>query len=855
MSTLRDRIPTVPMDSDAALDAFLGWVTDSGISLYPAQEEAILELYAGNHVVLDTPTGSGKSMVALALHFREHALGRRSFYTAPIKALVSEKYRDLVGQFGPDAVGMMTGDGSINREASIVCCTAEVLAKLAVRYGAELPVGAVVMDEFHFYAERDRGMAWQLPLLTLPQARFLLMSATLGDTRVIREDLEARTGIAPVVVASVDRPVPLTFRYRETPLDSTLADLIGQGKAPIYTVHFTQRAAAEHAQALLSTNFADADRKEALKAAVGKFRFDSPYGTTMRRLVLHGIGLHHAGLLPKYRMLVEKLAQKGLFHIICGTDTLGVGINVPIRTVLFTQLCKYDGVEVSHLTSRHFKQIAGRAGRKGFDDEGFVVAQAPEWIIENKKLDALVESGQKKRNKVVRKKPPTKGYKHWDEATFEHLVASPPEALESRFTVDHGLVLLLLQRAGETLTDGMADIHALIDDSHASPKDRARAHDEADAQLHQLLKAGVVEDLGEQSVPRYRVHPDLQDDFSLHHSLSLYLLHALEQLDPTRPTHAVEVLTQVESILEHPGPVLAAQTSREKSLVLADLKAQGVPYEERIELLEEISYPKPMAEWIYATYNAYKETHPWLSEAPIRPKSVVREMYETQAVFSAYVKSLGFERAEGVLLRYLSQVYRTLLQNVPEATHTPELLDILGYLRAMLARVDDSLITAWEALTAGPSDAEAAERPLWMDPKALRARIRAEMYALVRALSAQDWEEAAALVHPDSRIVPAGSRDSIPRDSCSPEDFSAALAPYIAERGNVRSDPRVRAGWTTVFEEESAQRWRVRQILIEDDDGDEDGPDEAWSIEAVVDLSRDDGASGGPLLRIEGIGP
>jgi len=835
-STLQQLIPAGGFSGDdAALDAFLEWVGERDLSLYPAQEEAILELFGGAHVVLDTPTGSGKSLVALALHFRERAAGRRSVYTAPIKALVSEKYRALVEQFGEESVGMMTGDGTINRDGLILCCTAEVLAKMAVRQGEELDVAAVVMDEFHFYGDRDRGMAWQLPLLTLPQVRFLLMSATLGDTRAIREDLERTTGIEPVVVSSPQRPVPLSFVYRKTPLESTIRDLIGQGKAPIYAVHFTQRAATEHAAALLSSNFASDQTKAELKVAITGFRFDSPFGKTLRRTVLHGVGLHHAGLLPKYRMLVEKLAVRGLFHVIAGTDTLGVGINVPIRTVLFTQLCKYDGTKVDLLSSRHFKQIAGRAGRKGFDDEGFVVAQAPEWVIENLKLEALIESGAKKRGKVKKKKPPTRGYKHWDEATFEELVKKPPGELKAHFRVDHGLVLLLLQKAGDTLGDGMAELHGLIESSHASERAKQRLHADADATLEQLIEASVVEDLGLDSVPRYRVHGDLQDDFSLHHSLSLYLLHVIGELDPEAQTYALDLLTQVESILENPGVVLAAQVNREKTKVMADLKAKGVVYEERLEILEEVSYPKPMASWIYATFNAYKETRPWLEDAPIRPKSVVREMYETQMAFSNSVKELRIERAEGVLLRYLSQVYRALLQNVPEAVRTPEFMDIVGYLRAMIGRVDDSLVSPWELGTRTEDPETHEQRPLWMDPRALRARLRAELYALVRALAAGDWDEAVACVKP--------------AESWDAAAFATALAPYVEERGPVRFDSRIRVGWTTIFEVITPQRWGVRQVLVDDD---EEG--DAWAIEGEVDLSQDADPSG-PLVRVIAIGP
>ncbi|MCA9567335.1 MAG: DUF3516 domain-containing protein [Myxococcales bacterium] len=828
MATLREHL-----QGPNALDAFLAWAGDAGISLYDAQEEAILELAGESHVVLATPTGSGKSMVALALHALHLHAGRRSVYTAPIKALVAEKHRALVQEFGDENVGIMTGDGSRNRDAPIVCCTAEVLARIAVRHGRDTPFDAVVMDEFHFYGDRDRGMAWQLPLLTMPHAQFLLMSATLGNTQAIRDDLEARTGRPAVEVASVTRPVPLSYAYRETPVDSTLLVLVG-AKSPIYAVHFTQRAAAERAQALLSVDVSSPDQKATIAAAVKTFRFDSPFGPTLRRMVLHGIGLHHAGLLPKYRALVEQLAQRGAFRVVCGTDTLGVGINVPIRTVLFTQLCKYDGQEVRILSSRHFHQIAGRAGRKGFDDEGFVVCQAPDWVIENKKLEEAIASGAKKRSKVVKKKPPTKGYKHWDEDTFDQLVKSPPETLEPVFTVDHGLVLQLLQKAMETLEDGMEELHALIHGSHMGQRAKERLHAEAEARLEQLVHAGVVVDHGEDAVPRYLVHSELQDDFSLHHALSLYLLHALSLLDPEAPDHAFQVLTQVESILEHPGAVLAAQTQREKGEALAAMKADGIDYEDRLERLEAISYPKPMAEWIYATYNAYKETRPWLADAPIRPKSVAREMVEAQASFSMYVKDLGMDRAEGVLLRYLSQVYRALLQNVPETLQSEPLLDIVGYLRALLARVDDSLVTPWELGDADASEDAPPDKPLWSEPAALRARVRAELHALVKALSLQDWEEAALLVHPDSLV-----------------DFPAALAPYIAERGPVPFDARLKEGWTTTFTMETPQRWRVSQVLVDELVVAEE--DVAWSITAVVDLT--DGDPHGPLLRVEHVGP
>src|ERR1044071_1138951 len=426
---LTDRLPGTN-DPDAVFDVFQKWATEQGLALYTHQEEALIEIATGANVILNTPTGSGKSLVATGAHFMALADGRTTFYTAPIKALVSEKFFALVATFGAHNVGMLTGDASVNADAPIICCTAEVLANLALREGKDADVGQVVMDEFHFYAEPDRGWAWQVPIIELPQAQFILMSATLGDTTRFVDHLSPRTGRPTAVVASVERPVPLVFSYAMTPLHETIEELLQTKQAPVYIVHFTQAAALERAQSLMSINMATRAEKDAIAAAIGNFRFTAGFGKALSRLVRHGIGVHHAGMLPKYRRLVETLAQAGLLKVICGTDTLGVGINVPIRTVLFTGLSKYDGVKVRLLKAREFHQIAGRAGRAGYDTVGTVVVQAPEHVVENERALAKAGDDPKKRRKVVKKKPP-EGTIGWGQATVDRLVAAAPPALTS----------------------------------------------------------------------------------------------------------------------------------------------------------------------------------------------------------------------------------------------------------------------------------------------------------------------------------------------------------------------------------------------------------------------------------------
>jgi len=842
---LEERIPAERLvDPDALLERFLGWLGDVGLEPYPAQEEAVLELMADRHVILNTPTGSGKSLVALALHFKALCERRRCFYTSPIKALVSEKFFDLCRELGAKNVGMLTGDASINHDAAVVCCTAEVLANMALRDGESAPVDYVVMDEFHFFADPDRGMAWQLPLLTLPQATFLLMSATLGDTHEFEERIAAFTGRPVSLVKSTDRPVPLDYEYRETTLHETLDDLMKFGKGPVYIVNFTQREAAELAQGLTSVNLCTKEERQALADAVGETRFDTLYGKDVKRFLKAGVGLHHAGLLPKYRTLVERLAQLGLLKVIAGTDTLGVGVNVPIRTVLFTKLCKYDGQKVRILSVRDFKQISGRAGRRGFDIRGSVVGQAPEHVIENKRADAKSAKDPKKK-KAVKKKPPERGYVHWDATTFQNLIDWSPEALHSQFEVSHGTLLSVLNRDIDPRhrDGGYRRLVQVIARSYEREGAKRWHRTRLASLFRDLREAGVIEVVPNavRGRPAVRVSEALQRDFSLLHTLSLYMLDALEQLDPTRETYALDVVTLVEAVLEHPQQILERQVDKLKTDLIAKLKAEGVEYEQRIEALERVEHPKPFVEFLYGTFDAFRTKHPWVRGENVRPKSIVRDMVERYANFNEYVRIYGLGRSEGILLRYLTQAYKTLVQSVPEVHKDDRVQDIIAYLRATLARVDATLVLEWERLAAVGAGAEAIESieiakvdPA-ADPKAFRARLRAEMHALVKLLAERDYEEAVGAIKLD------------PGDPWDATRFEAALLDFVAEHDAVRFEHAARFANLTHIQERAPRFWLVSQTLVATE-----GPTE-WVLEAEVDL-RGPVDDDGPLIVLRRIG-
>jgi superfamily II RNA helicase len=840
---LFDLLPPGEADSDELLGRFLDYVASRGLTLYPAQEEAVLELFEDRNVILNTPTGSGKSLVASALHFASLAHGRRSVYTCPIKALVNEKWMALCRELGPENVGLSTGDATVNRDAPVLCCTAEVLANIALRDGERADVDDVVMDEFHWYADRDRGVAWQVPLLTLPRARFLLMSATLGDVAFFAEDLTRRNGRPTAVVKSVERPVPLEYAYAEIPLAQTLEKLVGEDKAPVYVVHFTQKDAADSAQDFTSLNLATREEKNAVAAAIEGFRFTSPYGPDIRKWLKQGIGLHHAGLLPKYRVLVEQLAQRGLLKVICGTDTLGVGINVPIRTVLFTRLCKFDGQKTAVLSARDFHQIAGRAGRKGFDDRGFVVAQAPEHVIENIKLEEKAKEGRK----VVKRKPPEHNFANWDLATFKRLMGAPPERLNSRFEVSHGMLLNVLSRR----TDGCRAMQALIRDSH-EPDRAKRTHFRRGWQLFRaLVNRGIV-----QIVPRtdegsrVRVDADLQEDFSMDHALSLYLLETLPLLEPDSETYALDLLTLAESILENPELILRRQLDKLKGQKVAEMKADGMDYDQRMAELEKMEYPKPLAEFVYSTFNEFANRHPWVSEEAIRPKSIAREMFEGFRSFSDYVQEYDLERAEGLLLRHLNSVYKVLSQTVPDGVKSDEVREMEFYLRDMLRQVDSSLLEEWErmrdpdyqALGRGPElrPPRPEEPPdVTRDTRAFTAAIRTRAFAFLRAWSIRD--DAAALATLDASVDGDGAEWTADR-------LRALRDEHAVEHHGVRLDPEARnLRHTQARPTDDGAAWRVQQMLI-DPEGLND-----WVLELEVDLASSRAAEA-PVIQLLRLG-
>ena len=807
-----------------AFERFLDWTLARGIELWPHQEDALMDLAAGDHVIVGTPTGSGKSLIALGMHFMAMCTGRRSYYTAPIKALVSEKFFNLVEVLGRDNVGMITGDASVNPEAPVICCTQEILANQALREGEGADIGCVAVDEFHYYGEPDRGWAWQVPLLILKRTQFLLMSATLGDVSDIAASLGRRSGRKVDVVADAPRPVPLEYRYVLSPLEATIELALREGKAPLYVVHFAQDAALDSAQSLASYGVATKEQREAVKEAIKGTRFTTGFGKTLKRLLGCGVGVHHAGMLPRYRLLVERLAQQGLLPVICGTDTLGVGINVPIHTVLLTALAKYDGRKQRRLKAREFHQIAGRAGRAGFDTEGLVIAEAPEHEIENARAMAKAAGDPKKQRKIKKKKPP-EGFVGWSEQTFERLVAAEPETLVPHMVVTHSMVLALVARGG----DAWARVGDLVGESAQTPAQKERLMQRASEIFETLQDTGVmVRTVAEDGSADYSLTVDLPEDFALDQPLSPFLLAALELLDPQGESYALDVISLMEATLDDPRQILRAQQRQARDKAMFEMKADGVDYEERIERLADITYPKPLEDLIEFAFDKYRRSVPWANDYWPSPKSVLRDMVETASDFKGYVNRYGIARSEGTLLRYLSDAYRALSRTIPEEKLDDRLRDIVSWLDLVVHTVDSSLVDEWERAGAGADAAPPeAEDAVVRDRRGLTVLVRNALFRRV-GLAARDSEDGPA---PFDASAELGALDA---DWGFPQRrWRDALDAYFEEHGEIVVDGDARS-MAYLSIDESAERadhaWHVVQAF-KDEDGDRD-----FAIVADVDL-------------------
>lgn len=846
----------IPIDPEDALMRYSSWVQSQGITLWPHQEEALLDLASNEHVILGTPTGSGKSLVAVGMCYFACTQNKTIYYTAPIKALVSEKFFYLVKLFGKDLVGMITGDCVINSEAPIICCTAEILAQDALRWETDSDIKLVCMDEFHYFGDKDRGWAWQVPLLVLKDTQFLLMSATLGDTTALAQKLKSLTQRDVSTITNVPRPVPLSYSYSTLSLEASVELIMQQRGVPVYIVCFAQSEAQKSAAALASFGISNKEEREEIKKELAGFNFSTAYGKELKRLLLCGVGVHHAGMLPRYRLLVERLAQKGLLPVICGTDTLGVGINVPIHTVVLRALAKYDGRRMRILNSREFHQITGRAGRSGFDTEGVVVSLATPYEIERLRARAKAANDPKKLKRIKVPKPP-EGYVGWSEHTFQKLIESEPEALTPRLKITHAMVLAEVMHGGAAY----ARLHALIKNSFQTAEEQEKLIHACQEIFATLMDAGVIvrgEATGAATQPgddtagdqpaagttsdtaattagdtnattaadtwenaSYALAKDIPSDFALDQMLAPFVIAACELIDRESPNYALDIVSLVEASLENPPQIMKVLVKEAKNKALAEMKMEGIDYEERMERLENVSYEKPLKELIDAAYTRYCAEVPWAKDFQLYPKSIVRAMLESANDFKGYVQKISISRSEGTLLRYLSDAWRVLAKTIPQEFINDDLERIISWLHMLIRTTDSSLLDEWEmdSLTAKtPQTPRVGPAQIVEDPHGLEIMIHNALFKRVLLASKND---SAALGKLDE---PFGFYERKWR-SVLDEFFEAHESLYINQ------DARSKRYFSVDTREEKTQHLWHAHISFLDAEGDID-----FGISADVDL-------------------
>ena len=563
----------------------------------------------------------------------------------------------------------------------------------------------------------------------------------------------------------------------------------------------------------------DSDR---VKEAMAGTRFTTAFGKILQRLLRTGVGIHHAGMLPRYRRLVEQLAQEGLLPVICGTDTLGVGINVPIHTVLLTGLTKFDGARMRRLRAREFHQIAGRAGRMGFDTQGLVVAEAPEYEIENAKAVAKAGNDPKKLKRIKKKKP-QEGFVTWGEGTFDKLIHASPETLTPHLKITHAMVLNEVAQGG----DARARVEDLIEDSRQTPQQKENLQERADEIFQTLTDTEVIEtERNPDGGLDYYTTVDLPEDFALDQPLSPFLLAALELLDPDDPSYDMDLISMVEATLEDPRQILKAQQRQARDVAIQEMKEEGLEYEDRMERLQEVTYPMPMGDMLAEAFDRYRRDVPWANDYEIHPKSVLRDMVETASDFNGYISRYGISRSEGTLLRYLSDAYRALDRTVPEEYLDERLEDIVSWLGLIVRSVDSSLVDEWEA--AGRTDSEQgsgldAAPPSQADQvvgdrRGLTVLVRNAMFQRVE-LVANDRPERLSELDSDWGYGLRAWQDTL-------DDLYDA-------HDEIRTDAQARSTDYFNIDQQGESRnhtWKVRQIF-DDVEGDHD-----WGIAGIVDL-------------------
>ncbi|MBX2812767.1 MAG: DEAD/DEAH box helicase [Myxococcales bacterium] len=454
-------------EGDIELEFYDKFFFSRDLEPYPVQEEAVGRIFAGDHVLITVPTGTGKTLMGKAALMRALRSGKCGIYTTPLRALTEEKFREFQEDFGEDNVGFATGDYKVNPEAPIQVVVAEILwNRIYGGRGERVPADVVVMDEGHYFNDLERGYVWEQSIIGLgPKCQLVILSATVGEPQSFCQWARVVRGVPLELVTSSERKVPLYHEWREDYLVETVKRLYASGDFPALIFSFGRALSYERARLLKSCpRFVNKEEQAEIVSRSDSILLPKGFGSELRSLLEHGIGIHHAGILPSYRRLVEELTADRLLKFVVTTETIAAGINLPAKRVIFPSLRKYIKGKARLLLPSEYHQMAGRAGRPQFDTEGIAIALGPEDIVQDfrkevrdlKKRGALnIDESKVKRKYYTRAKSEAKVKKDviWDEESHRQLVEGQPEQLRSKtqITAEQILAIGLPNLAERTL--------------------------------------------------------------------------------------------------------------------------------------------------------------------------------------------------------------------------------------------------------------------------------------------------------------------------------------------------------------------------------------------------------------------
>lgn len=701
----------MPTDGELELAFYDKFLWSRGLEPYPVQEQAISAIFAGKSLLVTVPTGTGKTLMAKAALFAAIGRGHRAIYTTPLRALTEEKYRELCEDFGDGNVGFATGDYKVNREAPIQVEVAEILWNRIVAEKHVSPAEVVIMDEGHYFNDPERGYVWEQSIIGLdPRTQLVILSATVGHPEKFCQWVEVTRRMPMALVDSRERKIPLVHEYREDMLIETVRGLAHSGDVPAIIFVFGREQCFEIARLIKSCRrFTTDEEKAKIEMMCDEALLPSGAAKELRPLLAHGIGIHHAGILPRYKQLVEQLALERLIRFVVSTETIAAGINLPARTVVFPALRKFIKKEARLVTAAEYHQMAGRAGRPQFDDKGLAITLAPEEIVSElkKELKDAAKRPSYDESKVrksvynrAKSDAQRKGDIVWTPEVHAELVRGEPAELRSKTKISAEQVLAIglpdLQATalGTAVDERMAaaeaslppsmrlDIVTVIDNLLLGDRDRKELLKTL-AQLVENLKAiGVIDEHGAQ------VKGEMIRQLQGMDGLFIYYALFNHQLDYVELRELVEYLLDHDIIqrqLDRKGDDAKREWMRTKLRELRD--ASPAASWDDAEAAWDKEHPRvpTKIELIHAEFSG-AVPHPELHGGK-RAKNVWAQIEDGEHGFLDFVEKHNLQHEEGNLFSYLVRVMNFSLK-LFQASELSEFEDMGERVRKLLATID-----------------------------------------------------------------------------------------------------------------------------------------------------------------------